>query len=175
MRLSEYSLHFVALFISRLIGVLSPVPPEHAMSPPGVMSRSSVPCRPHTPWFDGWIRERLRHHSASSTLSRLWPTGSSQVSLSITARYFSSSPSDSTSRWTPCPPVAIDWLVLQRGLFLGCFRRFQLRARLGCALFSHTGQRGTTPAFGYGAPYLGTRGTLTLLIWALPSTHYGLC
>ena len=25
---------------------------------------------------------------------------------SITARYFSASPSDSTSRWTPCPPVA---------------------------------------------------------------------
>ena len=28
------------------------------------------------------------------------------VAPSITARYFSASPSDSTSRWTPCPPVA---------------------------------------------------------------------
>ena len=26
------------------------------------------------------------------------------VAPSITARYFSSCPSDSTSRWTPCPP-----------------------------------------------------------------------
>ena len=29
-----------------------------------------------------------------------------RVAPSITARYFSSCPSDSTSRWTPCPPVA---------------------------------------------------------------------
>ena len=33
------------------------------------------------------------------------PTGSfGGLSPSITARYFSSCPSDSTSRWTPCPP-----------------------------------------------------------------------
>jgi hypothetical protein len=38
-------------------------------------------------------------------LSHLWPTGSSAGQPpSITARYFSSCPSDSTSRWTPCPP-----------------------------------------------------------------------
>ena len=30
-----------------------------------------------------------------------------RVAPSITARYFSSCPSDSTSRWTPCPPVAL--------------------------------------------------------------------
>jgi len=34
-----------------------------------------------------------------------------------------------------------------------------------------TGQRDITPAFGYGAPHLGTRGTLTLLILALPGAH----
>jgi hypothetical protein len=39
----------------------------------------------------------------------------------------------------------------------------------------YPGQRGITPAFGYGAPYPSTSGTLTHLIWALPSTHYGLC
>jgi hypothetical protein len=51
--------------------------------------------------------ERLRLHSAGSTWPRLWPTGSSVGSRpSITARYCSSCPSDSTSRWTPCPPVA---------------------------------------------------------------------
>jgi len=38
-----------------------------------------------------------------------------------------------------------------------------------------TGQRGITPAFGYDAPHLGVRGTLTLLIYALPSAHYALC
>jgi len=38
-------------------------------------------------------------------LPHLWPTGSSSGQPpSITARYFSSYPSDSTSRWTPCPP-----------------------------------------------------------------------
>ena len=37
----------------------------------------------------------------------------------------------------------------------------------------YPGQRGVTPAFGYGAPYPGASGTSTHLIWALPSTHYG--
>jgi len=38
-------------------------------------------------------------------LPHLWPTSSSSGwPPSITARYFSSCPSDSTSRWTPCPP-----------------------------------------------------------------------
>ena len=35
------------------------------------------------------------------------------------------------------------------------------------------GQRGITPAFGYSAPHLSARGTLTLLINVLLSTHYG--
>ena len=55
---------------------------------------------------------------------------------------------------------------------LGCFRRFRLRARLGLSLSEHPGQRGITPAFGYGAPYPSASGTLTHQIWALPSTHY---
>jgi len=50
--------------------------------------------------------ERLRPHIAGSTLPRLWPTGSSSELLpSITAWYFSSSPSDSASRQTPCPLI----------------------------------------------------------------------
>jgi len=74
------------------------------------------------------------------------PCGSrpNRVAPSITARYFSSCPSDSTSRWTPCPPGA----------------------------YNAPGQRGITPAFGYGAPHPSARGTLTLLIWVLPSAHY---
>jgi hypothetical protein len=63
----------------------------------------------------------------------------------ITARYFSSCPSDSISRWTPCPPPVM----------------------LSC------GQRGITPAFGYSSPHLTARGTSTLLNNALLSAHYG--
>src|SRR3954470_11659413 len=35
------------------------------------------------------------------------------------------------------------------------------------------GRRGITPAFGYTAPHPGGRGTSTLRIKTLPSTHYG--
>lgn len=69
-----------------------------------------------------------------------------EVAFSITARYFSSCPSDSTSRWTPCPPESY--------------------------VTTNSGQRGITPAFGYGTPHPGTRGTLTLLNYALLSAHY---
>src|SRR3984893_4981925 len=50
---------------------------------------------------------------------------------------------------------------------------FRLCARLGLSIPSTLpGQRGITPAFGYGAPHPSTRGTLTLLINALLSAHY---
>jgi hypothetical protein len=51
---------------------------------------------------------------------------------------------------------------------------FRLRARLGFSIpvFS-PGRRGVTPAFGYGAPHPGPRGTSTLLNNALLSAHYG--
>src|SRR6476660_5326992 len=62
---------------------------------------------------------------------------------SITARYFSSNPSDSGSLRTPCPPAS-----------------------------KPAGRRGITPAFGYSAPHPSAGGTLTLLIHALPSAHY---
>ena len=62
---------------------------------------------------------------------------------SITARYFSSNPSDSGSLRTPCPPAS-----------------------------KPAGQRGITPVFGYSAPHPSAGGTLTLLIHALPSAHY---
>jgi len=72
------------------------------MRSPRVTICSSAPCRPHTPWFEGWME--CACHSADSTLPPLWPTGSSLEWLpSIPARSFSASPSDSTSRWTPCP------------------------------------------------------------------------
>jgi hypothetical protein len=67
-----------------------------------VLFRSVPPAHTVVRGVDGW---RLRRHSADSTLPPLWPTGSSSGWLpSIAARSFSSCPSDSTSRWTPCPP-----------------------------------------------------------------------
>ena len=53
-------------------------------------------------------------------MPHLWPTGSSSGSPpSTAARYFSSCPSDPTSRWTPCPPESSDrWLQVR----LGCVR-----------------------------------------------------
>ena len=51
---------------------------------------------------------------------------------------------------------------------------FRFRARLGFSIPStFSGQRGITPAFGYGAPHPSARGTSTLLSNALLSAHYG--
>jgi hypothetical protein len=50
---------------------------------------------------------------------------------------------------------------------------FRFRARLDVSIPStFSGQRDITPAFGYGSPHLGARGTLTLLNNMLLSTHY---
>src|ERR1019366_8935836 len=90
----------------------------------------------------------------------------------IAARYFSAGPSDSTSRWTPCPPkYSKRWLQVGLGcvqLSPSCpFRplhtfRFLRPARL------------RTPLLGYGAPHLSARGTSTLLNNALLSAHFRL-
>ena len=77
---------------------------DNTASSPGVMLNSCGSCRPHTPCCDGLNEFCLRPHSADSTFSHLWPTGSSEVSPLITARSFSSCLSDSASRRTPCPP-----------------------------------------------------------------------
>jgi hypothetical protein len=50
---------------------------------------------------------------------------------------------------------------------------FRLRARLDVSIPSaFFGQRGITPAFGYGAPHSSARGTSTLLNNALLSAHF---
>src|ERR1700730_11652823 len=50
---------------------------------------------------------------------------------------------------------------------------FRLCARLGLSIPSTLpGQRGITPAFGYGAPHSSAGGTSTLPINALLSAHY---
>jgi hypothetical protein len=87
-----------------LIGPRSPVPPGDSASPPEVTHCSSVPCHPQTPWCGGWMRTpsplQCRLDLAPPWADR-FIVG---VAPLITARYFSSCPSDSTSRWTPCPP-----------------------------------------------------------------------
>src|ERR1700757_42584 len=88
---------------------------------------------------------------------------------SIAARHFSSCPSDSTLRWTPCPPE---------------YGKQRLQVRLGCIQLSlscpfrrlHTfcflwPARLLPPAFGNGAPHLSAKGTLTLQNNALLSAH----
>src|ERR1700687_3019339 len=51
---------------------------------------------------------------------------------------------------------------------------FRLRARLGLSIPSTLpGQRGITPALGYGSPHSSAGGTSTLLSNALLSAHYG--
>jgi hypothetical protein len=49
-----------------------------------------------------------------------------------------------------------------------------LKSNTKIPLFTFPGQRDITPTFGYNAPHLSIRGTLTLPTYALPSTHYGL-
>jgi hypothetical protein len=104
-------------------------------------------------------------------LPHLWPTGSSSGQPpSITARYFSSCPSDSISRWTPCPPENCRSLASGPPWRVSGFR---FRARLGFSIpFTFSGPRGITPAFGYSAPHSSARGTSTLLSNALLSAHY---
>ena len=51
-------------------------------------------------------------------------------------------------------------------------RRFRLRAHLGFSISFHSPASEVCPAFGYGAPHPSARGTLTLLIIALPSAHH---
>src|SRR5947209_3596757 len=101
-----------------LRGSLLPVPPESRASPPGVTSWSSVPCRPQPPWYGGWMSDAfapiVRARPCPPLADRFvtgWPP-------STTARYFSSCPSDSASRRTPCPPSYERWLQVP----LGCVR-----------------------------------------------------
>src|ERR1039458_4613433 len=95
------------------------MPPGDAVSPPEGTCCSSVPCRPHTPWCGGWMR---RHSPLQCGLDLAPPLADRFIvgaTPSITARYFSSYPSDSTSRWTPCPPEYCKERLL---VHLGCIQ-----------------------------------------------------
>src|SRR6202011_5677664 len=108
-------------------------------------------------------------HIRRLDLPHLWPTGSSRVSPSITARYFSSCPSDSPHGGHP----ALRGTTSSGSSSALSVSSFRLRARLDvCIPSAFLGQPGITPAFGYGAPHLSARGTLTLLDNALLSTRF---
>jgi len=146
-----------------------PTFPSDPTRSPWVICISSPPCRPHTPWYAGVEPQRLRLHSADSTIPQLGPTGSSVGSLPLsTTRWFSATPSDSTSQWTPCPPKD---------------SRRRLQVHLGCVQLSpscpyrllHTflllRPVRHYPHFWISARGLGRSGTLTRLRHKLPGAH----
>ena len=149
---------------------LDPTFLSDATRSPWVTCVSSPPCRPPTPWYAGEEPQRLRLHSAGSTIPQLGPTGSSLGELpSSTTRWCSARPSDSPSRGTPCPPKD--------------YRR-RLQVRLGCLRLSPSCPGRLLPTFLFLWPVRryphfwisarghGPSGTLTRLRRVLPGTHY---
>lgn len=113
---------------------------------------------------------RLRLHSADSTILQLGPTGSSLGWLpSITTRWFSANPSDSTSRWTPCPPKDCRrWLQVR----LGCLRLSPSCPGRLLHTFLLLRPVRRYPHFWISARGHELSGTLTRLRHTLPGTHY---
>jgi len=153
--------------------VSPPLPPTCPSDPtrsPWVTCLSSPPCRPHPPWYAGEEPYRLRLPSADSTIPQLGPTGASLGWLpSSTTRWFSADPSDSTSRWTPCPPKEA-----RRGLqvHLGCLplsRSCPGRLLHTCLLLWPVRRY---PHFWISARGHELSGTSTRLRPTLPGTHY---
>jgi hypothetical protein len=137
---------------------------------PWVTSVSSPPCRPHPPWYAGGEPQRLRLHSAGSTIPQLGPTGSSLRWLPLsTTRWFSANPSDLPSRGAPCPPKdSKRWLQVR----LGCLQLSpSCPGRLLHTFLSFRPVR-RYPHFGISARGRGPSGTLTRLRHTLPGTHY---
>jgi hypothetical protein len=137
--------------------------------PPWVTHASSPPCRPHTPWYDEEEPKRLRHHSAGSTIPRLWPTGSSVGWLpSMTTRWFSASPSDPPSREAPCPPEnSTRWLQVPLGCLL-LSRSCPYRVLHTCLVLWPVRH---DPHLGISTRGLGSSGTSTRLRRVLPGTR----
>jgi len=115
----------------------------HPMRSPGVTTCSSAPCRPHTPWFEGWM---------DSAFFAIVPTRPCPLFGRPVHRR------DGSHRFRPeASPQAL---------------RIPPRGGHPALLDTPRGQRGVTPAFGYGAPHPSTCGTSTHLSTSLPSAHY---
>ena len=139
MQLSDCSSRILSHFASRLIGAVIPVPPGNTTSPPGVTSRSSVPCRSHTPWYDGWVRTPsppycrldLAPSLADRFINGVDPLDYGPVLLRKPFRFHL------TMDTLPSGCLAT---VNQLSSSLGGARRFQLCARFGPRLSIHPGQ-----------------------------------
>ena len=139
-----------------LIGLLTPVPPGDPASPPEVTHCSSVPCRPQTPCYRG----RMSSAFASYTQARPLPLLADRFIFGVAPRL-----RPGTSPHALRIPPHGGHPALRRPAEDG-FRStlavsgFRFRARLGFSIpFSFSGQRGITPAFGYGTPHPSARGT----------------
>src|SRR5262249_15498185 len=118
---------------------------EHPTRSPGVTPCSSAPCRPHTPWYEGWM---------DSAFVAIVPTRPCPLFGRPVHRR------DGSHRLPPgASPHALR--IPPRGghpALLNLDRR---------------GQRGAPLAFGYGALHPSASGTLTRLNTSLPSAHHG--
>ena len=147
------------------------MPAGNQTSPPGVTLSSSVSCRPHIPWYDGWMK------TPSPPYCRL------DLVPSLADRFVRGmAPFDYGPILLRKPfrlHLTVDALSsgcrsrqnANLGVFLCLFPSFPTSCPFKASLFAFPGQRDITPAFGYDAPHLSARGTLTLLSYALPSTH----
>jgi hypothetical protein len=115
---------------------------EHPMRSSRVTTCSSAPCRPHTPWFEGWMDNAF----VAMVPTRPCPLFGRPVHRRDGSHRFRPGASPQALRIPPHGghPALLD------------FPR---------------GQRGITPAFGYGAPHPSIRGTSTHLSTSLPSAH----
>ena len=120
---------------------------EHPMRSPGVTPCSSAPCRPHTPWSEG----RMDNAFVAIVPTRPGPLFGRPVH-----------PWGRPHRLRPgASPQAL-----------------RIPPRGGHPALPGSpcrGQRGITPAFGYGALHPSARGTLTPRSTPLPGAHYALC
>jgi hypothetical protein len=128
-----------------LIGLLTPAPAGDAASPPGVTSCSSVPCRPHTPWFEG----RMDHAFVAIVPTRPGPLFGRPVHPWGSPHRLRPGTSPQALR---IPPRGGHPALPDRG---------------------DRGQRGITPAFGYGALHPSARRTSTSRNTPLPGAHCG--
>jgi hypothetical protein len=77
---------------------------EDATRSPQVRRPSVPPCRPHTPCLGARSAGISFAVRLPARISALVADRFAMASASATARRFDASPSDSISRWTPCPP-----------------------------------------------------------------------
>src|SRR5262249_7128345 len=116
---------------------------EHPMRSPGVTTCSSAPCRPHTPWFEGWMENAF----VAIVPTRPCPLFGRPVHRR-----------DGSHRFRPgASPQAL---------------RIPPRGGHPALPDLRRGQRGVPPAFGYGALHPSTSGTSPHLSTSLPSAHY---